>query len=462
MWRPPMSGPNSAGGVATIVARSRDLARNNAWAGAAIDRSVSAAIATGVQVKQIWGDAAFKVAVKKLWKRSCKRMDADGVLEYEGLQALAWREWREAGEVFIRIRSRRPEDGLPVPVQIQLIESEQCPRDHWITAPNGNPIRAGVEFSKIGARVAYWMYREHPGDRNVGMQGGGELIRVPAEQVMHLYRPMRAGEIRGTPDMAAVIVRAHKLERLDDNVLEREGIKNLFAGFYTREANSNSDSPLNDTQTGTDDDGTPLAGLEPGTMQELPEGVKVEFSTPPSPGSDYVEFVRSNLMAFCARIGIPYEVVTGDLRNVSDRALRLILNEFHRLIEMDLWLYFLPKMGRGVREAWFDAAILSGALVVAGYADIRDDVTDALYVPEGWPYSHPVQDVTSDIKAIRAGLTTRTKTVLSNGEDPEEIDAEQAEDNARADGLGLVYDSDSRVDNMPPPEPNQQTEDEDK
>lgn len=144
-------------------------------------------------------------------------------------------------------------------------------------------------------------------------------------------------------------------------------------------------------------------------------------------------------MAAAAAYGVPYEVLTGDLRDVSDRALKLILNEFRRLIEMDQWVYMIPQFCQRIREAYMDAAVLSGKVVVAGYDTIRDDVCETLWVPQGWPYSHPVQDVTADIKAIEAGLTSRDAVILSNGDDPEQVDAEIALSKSRAESYGLTF-----------------------
>jgi len=445
LWRTPLAGPNAAGANGTtIVSRARHAARNDPWFGAALLRGGSNAIGTGIQAKPKWGTEVQKAEQKRLWDRWIPVADADGVLDWYGLQALAWNEWKEAGEVFVRLRARRASDGLPVPLQLQLIESEQCPRDYWSTASNGNAIRAGIEFDAIGRRVAYWMTRSHPGDQSLDLRGN-ELVRVPADQILHLYRPTRAGQYRGMPDAAAVLALGFNIENLRDAVLERQKIANLFTGWYVSDASVPGDGGmLQDMQTGIDADDTPLAGLEPGTMQELPPGMEPKFSEPPGPGQDYAEFMRTSLMAYAARLGIPYEVLTGDLRNVSDRALRLILNEFRRLIEMDVWLYLVPQFCQKVRAAWFDAAVLGGALDIAGYADIRAEVIDTLWVPQGWPYSHPVQDVDADIKAIRGGLQSRTGTILANGDDPEQIDAEQVEDNARADALGLKHDSDGR------------------
>ncbi len=449
-----LTGPNSAGGVGNIIARSRDLVRNNPWAGAAIEKRVGNAIGTGIQIKQLWGTDEFKSQVKALFSEWSVFADADWVLEFDAMQALAWREWDEAGEVFIRMRSRRESDGLPVPMQVQIIESEQCPRDYWATASNGNQIRAGIEFTGYGKRAAYWMYRTHPGDRSDGVTNATELVRIPADQVRHLYRPLRAGQIRGIPLLAASLIRAFNLDKLDDAVLERQKIGNLFTGFFTRGLGASDGSVLGETVIdgvdGADVDGAPIAGLEPATMQELPPGVDVKFTSPPGAGADYPEYMRFGLMAFAARAGVPYEVLTGDLKDVSDRALKLILNEFRRLLEMDQWLYFIPQFCKTVRGWWFDAAILSGKLTVNGYSEIRAQVIDALYVPQGWPYSHPVQDVTADIKAIEAGLVSRSATILSNGDDPEQVDEEQAADRDRAAALGLNYSSSGGVPMLDP------------
>lgn len=450
-WRAPQSGPNTSvtHGLPVIRSRTRAAARNDPWMGAALDKGDANGIGTGITCKMVNGTDEQKATVKRLWNRWVKRSDADGMLDWYGQQYLAWHEWREVGEVFVRRRPRRLSDGLPVPLQIQLIESEQVPTDLNTLASNGNEVRAGIEFDRIGRRVAYWMYREHPGDYTTRINGT-ELVRIPASEVLHLYRPLRAGQLRGIPDTVSVLIKAFNLDHLDDAVLERQKLANLYAGFY--EKNIDPESPesiideMTDEEDETDEDDIPLAGLEPGTMQELPPGWKAQLTQPPAPGTDYAEFLRTHLLAIAARHGVPYEVLTGDLRNVSDRALKLILNEFRRLLEMLQWLLFIPRLLQPIREWWFDAAFLAGLLPVEDdeYLEKRDELVETLWVPQGWPYSHPVQDVQADRLAIRAGLTSRTQKILATGEDPEQVDREIAEDNARADRLGLVLDSDPR------------------
>ena len=51
--------------------------------------------------------------------------------------------------------------------------------------------------------------------------------------------------------------------------------------------------------------------------------------------------------------------------------------------------------------------------------------------------------------AIRCGLMSRSEAISANGYDAEDVDREIAADNARADGLGLVLDSDPRYELAP-------------
>jgi capsid protein len=55
-----------------------------------------------------------------------------------------------------------------------------------------------------------------------------------------------------------------------------------------------------------------------------------------------------------------------------------------------------------------------------------------------------VQDVQAKKAEIRSGLVSRAQKITEEGYDIDEVDREIAEGNARADELGLVFDSDPR------------------
>jgi capsid protein len=72
------------------------------------------------------------------------------------------------------------------------------------TAPGGNIIRQGIEFDAIGRRVAYHLLRRHPGDMtDPGL--AGEIVRIPAFEIVHVIDPVDVGQLRGISRFAAGI-----------------------------------------------------------------------------------------------------------------------------------------------------------------------------------------------------------------------------------------------------------------
>jgi capsid protein len=61
----------------------------------------------------------------------------------------------------------------------------------------------------------------------------------------------------------------------------------------------------------------------------------------------------------------------------------------------------------------------------------------------------PVKAVTAETMELAAGLTTRRALLAARGEDVEAVDAELAEEQARAKTLGLVFSNTPVNDNDP-------------
>lgn len=168
-------------------------------------------------------------------------------------------------------------------------------------------------------------------------------------------------------------------------------------------------------------------------MQELLPGESVKFSDPPDAGAGYGDFTRAQYQGIAAGTGLPYELLTGDLRDVSDRALRVILNEFRRHCQQRQWHILIPQLCRKVRNAWADAAVMAGVLT----GEEGQEAKRVTWVPQGWAYIHPTQDVQAQKMAVENGFTSRTRIITERGDDPEEIDQERAEDDEREETLGL-------------------------
>ena len=430
-----------------LRAKSRDLVRRNTWAHAALESFVANAIGTGIKPQSLVTDAVLRESIQALWSDWTDCADAAGLTDFYGLQALACRAMLEGGEALVRLRYRRPEDGLPVALQLQVLEPEHLPVTLNTQAENGNVIRAGIEFDRLGRRVAYHLYRSHPEDgvfAPMSGAGGLQTARVKADEILHLFRPLRPGQIRGEPWLARALVKLQELDQYDDAELVRKKTAAMFAGFITRLGPE--DHLMG--EGAADQNGVALAGLEPGTLQILEPGEDVRFSQPADVGGSYSDFLRMQFRAVAAAMGVTYEQLTGDLTQVNYSSIRAGLLEFRRRVEALQHGVIVHQLCRPIWQAWMEQAVLEGALVMPGFARggpaRRRGYLACKWIPQGWQWVDPEKEFKALQLAIRSGLMSRSEAISSFGYDAEDVDREIAADNARADALGLVLDSDPR------------------
>jgi lambda family phage portal protein len=454
--------PSNPGAVAALSlaqdelrAKSRDLVRRNAWAAAGIEAFVANAIGTGIKPQSMVPDQATREAIHSLWWDWCEHADAAGLTDFYGLQALVTRAMLEGGETIVRLRYRRTEDRLPVALQIQVLEAEHLPNTMNRDLPGGNVVRSGIEFDRLGRRMAYHLYRSHPNDgllapMSSSASGGGmDTVRVEASEVIHLFRPLRPGQIRGEPWLTRALVKLNELDQYDDAELVRKKTAAMFAGFITRMAPE--DNLMG--ESAADANGVAMAGMEPGTLQILEPGEDIKFSAPADVGSSYAEFMRQQFRAVAAAMGITYEMLTGDLTQVNYSSIRAGLLEFRRRCEALQHGVIVHQLCRPIWRAWMDQAVLEGAIDLPGYRQQKRQYQSAKWIPQGWSWVDPQKEFNAMKLAIRAGLMSRSEAISGNGYDAEDVDREIAADNARADALGLIFDSDARHDQAPAPTP---------
>lgn len=446
-WAPGMLGPNAAmlRDLSLLRERSRDAVRNNAWITQGINNATSNEIGCGITPRSTATNRDFADAANELWDAWTKVADADGRLDFYGLQAQLVRGRREAGESFVRIRARDKSFGLPVPFQIQALDPEFCPHDYHDSAKR---VRAGVEFSAIGRRTAYWMYRAHPGDGIAfANQSTTDLVPVPAASVLHHYHPLRPGQIRGIPWTVQALIKAKDFDEYDDAELVRKKSKSAYTGIFTRQQFDDKDydfDPFTGAPLAKDGAGTPMMQVEPGTLISALPGEDFKLFDGDQTGSGYADFCRQQLLGAAAALGIPYEFLTGDMSKVNDRLMRVIYNEYHRLIEQAQWHLVIPQFCQPVWEAFVDFAVLAGALPAPNYAAQRADYQRVEWQPYRWPYLNPLQDVEAAGLEIRYGLQSRSGAAAERGLNAEAIDKQNAADKERAESLGLNYDLEAK------------------
>lgn len=160
---------------------------------------------------------------------------------------------------------------------------------------NGHLVENGIEFDALGRRVAYYLFAQHPGALG-GLRSRWNSYRVPADQVLHIYRQDRPKQMRGVSWYAPIALRLQDFADGQDAHLMRQKIAACFAAFRV----------ASDAESASSDKSDP-AGLEqisPGRIQNLKPGEDVRFATPPGvTGVD--EFYRWVMRAVSADIGLP-------------------------------------------------------------------------------------------------------------------------------------------------------------
>jgi lambda family phage portal protein len=427
-----MTDPNAAASGATLArlrAQARDLERNNPWAAEAVRVIKDDTVGWGIKPKATGRSAARVMELWKLWGETTQ-CDAEGQLDFYAIQALVMRTIVVSGEVLVRRRLRRPEDGLAVPMQLEVLEPDYIDTDKDnIALPGGGRITLGIETNAIGQRVAYYLFDQHP--------GGNTFIsatsrRVPAHTILHIYDKTRAQQKRGHSWFAPVDVRLHEFDEYEDATLMKQKIASCMAAFVT-----DVDGGVALAKKEEDATGQPLDAFEPGMIHYLPPGKNVTVANPPQ-ASDYQPFSTAQLRAIAAGFGIPYEALTGDFSQVNYSSARMAWNKYTRHIESWRWQMLIPG---------FCAVVWSWFLDVAQLAGENVENAPAEWTPPPMPFLDPDAEGKAMTQDVRAGRLTPDEMVRSQGYDPEQHWNAYAASFKKLDQLGIVLDCDPRKTN---------------
>lgn len=258
-----------------------------------------------------------------------------------------------------------------------------------------------------------------------------QSVRVPASEIIHLYRMDRAGQVRGVPWGAPVLIKLRDFHEYEDAQLVRQKIAACFAAFV-RDADQQQ---VNEPSGGILDE-----KIEPGTIHVLPAGKDIEFGSPPTVGADYEPYATVTLRAIASGFGVTYECLTQDYSKVNYSSGRMGWIEFHRNIEHWRWNILIPHFCETVWTWFMEAAELVGRIDAQG-------MPKATWTPPRREMIDPTKETDAQITAVRGGLKSLSEVVRENGGDPaRHFDALKA-DNDRFDKLGLKLDCDPRTTN---------------
>lgn len=412
---------------------SRDLERNNGWAKRGLRRLVEGMVGTGIesQVKLDGVPFADGQALWDAWANTTS-MDYDGNLNWFGLQALVARTIVQSGECLVLFERASSRDGLPVsaPIKLRVLEPDHL--DESVFQFEGRWVEKGVELDARGRRVAYWLYPVHPG---ATMRATLSSVRVPAENVLHVYAVDRPGQLRGVPWFHGAITIAQDLDELEDARIQQAKVASLF-GAFVEDIAGEGPGALGPATDGTNSSGQAekLESMEPGAVYYLQPGETIKAAEPPKFDAAEQGFANHFLRKWAAAIGVTYEDLTGDYTQVNFSSARMGRLAYEASVDVWQWHLLIP----GFCERVFQR-VMGLAAALEGWPG----VPTATWTPPDLPPVDPERDADTKITRIRGGLDHPDEVLLKEGKDPDEHWARYQERMKDLQTRGIVIDSDA-------------------
>lgn len=442
-----------------LRSNSRQLVRDSAYAKRAKKIVVDNVIGTGIGMQaevRSSRDAmrqGVNEAIETAWWDWClaERCHTGGRLHFVDLERQAMAQVFEAGEVFIRLHYR-PFGDSRIPLSLELIEPERLADDYAEPGPvaNGNKVIHAVEVDRFYRPQAYWIRSLHPGELRTDVNESDRVERVPADQVIHLALVDRWPQVRGEPWMHAVI---RKLADID-GYTEAEIVAARAASMYFGTIETDEDTgALGEEQ----EDGTFQLPLEPGMVEKLKPGEKLNFVNPNRPNAALDPFLRYMLREMAAGVGTSYESLSRDYSQSNYSSSRLALIE-----DRDQWRavqqWFIRAFRERLHRVWLQQAVLSGSIKeipVAEYAAAPQKFEAVSFKPRGWSWVDPTKEVEAYKQAVMAGFTTVADVIAETGggRDIETVLKQRRRELDEMEALDLEFDTSPEVYAPEEPEP---------
>ncbi|WP_395648022.1 phage portal protein [Terricaulis sp.] len=379
-----------------IRTKARYYANSDPYARAGLDALVTYAVGAGPMPAHADSEAFLE------WWDEC---DADNRTDFGGIVAQAVRGMATDGESFVQLLQR------PEGLRLRLLPAESVDESKSAELAGGGYIAAGIEFNAAGDRVAYWIRPYIPTQQ---FETYAPPVRVDAADILHLFKPIGAGQVRGVSWLSPVLLKLADLGLLSDALLKGFQVAALHAGFL-EDQNGVGGLPFDGEQNG---DTLEDVSLEPGVVRRLPPGYKINFNNPQA-AQQSVEFMTSQVEAVAAGLGVPAFMVSGNVNRANYSSLRAALITFKASLEALQFGVIVPQLLAPIWKRWTLTRQLRGEGDTAKAAEWRFPAL---------PEADPLKQIQAVKVALETKIMSRAEAIAARGESIERVDSDIAAD----------------------------------
>lgn len=306
------------------------------------------------------------------------------------------------GECFIQLLRGYPHNRHRFAVRFlnpDLLDSSYC-----IEGKNGNRVEMGIEFDEYDRPLAYHFSEAHPNRKFTGRNS--KRLRIPAEQIIHIYRHEFVGQIRGIPDFAAIMHKTKMLNGVHEAIVVGWRVAASKMGFFTAadpghfaEGDDDEDSKF---------DASAIEAI-PGSFDKIPAGMKLETFDPDYPTSTFESGHKVFMQQLANGLNVSTPTLSNNYADVNYSSLRQALLE-----DREGWRCIQAEMIDGfyqpIFDEWYDWSVSgTGLLRLSATRPYLDPAV--VWQPRGWPWVDPLKEVTAQLKAVEGRIRTRQSII---------------------------------------------------
>jgi lambda family phage portal protein len=387
----------TASGALAIRTQARHLDRNHDLVVGGLNTLVQnvfgpSGIGVEPQPRDANGDVSESLVdqITPLYRDWCRRPEVTWGHDFGSVQRLLGRTLFRDGECLHQdLIGPVPylDHGTTVPYSIEMIEPDLLPLD--LSDP-ARRILQGVERNAWGRAVAYWLYRQHPGDPDVYVP---DTKRVPADLIRHAKLIDRIGQVRGVSLLASVLTRLEDLKDYEESERIAAKIAACMAAFIIKGDPTLYGSDGNGT-AGYDAEGKPLPArnmrMEPGMVFDtLRPGESVGTIDTKRPNANLEPYRNGQLRATAAGMRVSFSSLSKNYNGTYSAQRQELVEQYgaYGVLAFEA----VAQIVRPIYERFIAAALASGELVLPAGTPVAT-LTDALYLPPSMPWIDPKRE----------------------------------------------------------------------
>jgi len=434
-----------------LRARSRDLARNDDTARrflSLLKQNVLGHRGIRLQAKNKLRngkpDKRWNAEIEREWKSFGKkrrhrgRMTAPSACGQMSLRQIQWLVLLSRavdGECFVQIMRGYPHNKHRFAVR--LINPDLLDHTFSTKAANGNRIEMGIELDEFDMPVAYHFSKDHPQGKSA--KRTDPRVRIPADQIIHVFRKEHVGQLRGIPDFAAVMHKAKMLNGVNEAVVVGWRVAACKMGFFVSKDAEDFPDPDADP-----DDPTVRTAPEstfdanPGQIDYIDDAKEFREFNPDYPTSSFAEGYKTFMRQMSNGLNVSSPTLSNDYSDVNYSSLRQALledREGWRCVQADMEDDFEQPLF----DEWYDWTTNITERISISDAK-RNQEPEVAHQFRGWPWVDPLKEVKAQVEAVNNNLRTR-QSVMSDtdGSDFLEIVDELRDENEALEDRGLMH-----------------------